>query len=288
MNGYFDALMRSSGMNIDRRAAATTQDEGGRQVASQAEPTLVQVNAEGRSQAVESTTAGAAAPQQRAPVSRPSMDADPHLLRVADTRDHQTAAPDVDVADTQTPGVNDVTTTSGMTRPVRPLEASPVRGDELIRAAMRWVAADTHVSAVAQPGALSLPTIDVGEISSDAPRNEPAIALVTPRDDEDDAEAPPTNAIVATPTGPMVATPERAVPTRRSMHVPDQARVPSITTAPAPREDVVEVSIGAIHVRVDAPAAQTVVSPAATPFGPPVGHTPPARSALSRRALRRI
>ena len=280
MNGYFEALMRSSGMTIDGRAAAPRRLEGGHQAASQAEPTVVDVNAEASSQAATSTTGRAAAPQQTAPVSRSSINADPHSLPVADTGDHRTAAPDVDDAGMQTPGVNDVTTTSRM--------APPVPGDELIRAAMRWVAADTHVSAVARPDALSFPTIDVGEISSDAPRNEPPIVLVMARDDEDDADAAPTHAIVTTPTAPMVATPERAVPTTRSMHVPAQARVPSITTAPAPREDVVEVSIGAIHVRVDAPAAQTVISPAATPPGPRVAHTPPMRSDLSRRALRRI
>jgi hypothetical protein len=70
-------------------------------------------------------------------------------------------------------------------------------------------------------------------------------------------------------------------------------RASAVAPAPLPRlagDEVVEVSIGAIHVRVDAPPAQTIARPALTPAAgtPGAAATRPARSALSRRALRRI
>ena len=60
----------------------------------------------------------------------------------------------------------------------------------------------------------------------------------------------------------------------------------------ASRSDAIEVSIGAIHVRVDAPPAQTVARPAAPPALPidraPAASRAPHSSRLARRALRRI
>ena len=67
--------------------------------------------------------------------------------------------------------------------------------------------------------------------------------------------------------------------------VDHERNAPPEPVAPLARDEVVEFSIGAIHVRVDAPAAQTVARPATTPRAVPA---PPPRSALSRRALRRI
>lgn len=59
--------------------------------------------------------------------------------------------------------------------------------------------------------------------------------------------------------------------------------------AASTRDERVEVTIGAIHLRVEAPAARTVAS--AAPPAPAAGAVPPpstARSALARRSLRRI
>jgi hypothetical protein len=70
--------------------------------------------------------------------------------------------------------------------------------------------------------------------------------------------------------------------------VPDGERAVTASVVrerPHEVEEVIEVSIGAIHVRVDAPAAQT-------PMTPPVRRDERPRSgsrdALRRRALRRI
>jgi hypothetical protein len=56
--------------------------------------------------------------------------------------------------------------------------------------------------------------------------------------------------------------------------------------APTVADETVEISIGAIHVRVDAPVPQALAAPA------PAARLPSARSvagsALSRRALRRF
>ena len=130
------------------------------------------------------------------------------------------------------------------------------RAAGLVRAAMQWVAADTqHARSVAQvvpPRGQSLP----------APGEEAGVIPTTQTLGERGVDIPPQTPAHATPA------------------VPD---------TPLARDEVVEISIGAIHVRVDAPA-QTIASPAATP--PAAARrgttaTPP-RSALSRRALRRI
>jgi len=78
----------------------------------------------------------------------------------------------------------------------------------------------------------------------------------------------------------------KPIPIRASLVTP--APLPPL--APPVRDEIVEVSIGAIHVRVDAPPAQTIARPALTPAASPrdAAAARPARSALSRRALRRI
>jgi hypothetical protein len=57
-------------------------------------------------------------------------------------------------------------------------------------------------------------------------------------------------------------------------------------------DEIVEISIGSIHVRVDAPAPQTIAraAPAAVPASPApsLSERAAGRSALARRALRRI
>jgi hypothetical protein len=58
----------------------------------------------------------------------------------------------------------------------------------------------------------------------------------------------------------------------------------------APREETIEITIGAIHLHVEAPQATGVV-PAAAPAPPPAApslRSPAPRSALSRRALYRL
>jgi hypothetical protein len=83
---------------------------------------------------------------------------------------------------------------------------------------------------------------------------------------------------------PRLAEPE-IYPLPRSVAMPVSHAALRPDAAPQPREEVVEVSIGAIHLRVDAPAAPVLKTAPA-----PVPSTPVAkpRSSLSRRALPRI
>lgn len=81
-------------------------------------------------------------------------------------------------------------------------------------------------------------------------------------------------------------TPLRVAPIRQPESIDQTSPWASGTRRPATHDETVEISIGAIHLRVDAPPPQTVVqAPAPTPR-PPADRPP--RSALSRRALRRI
>jgi hypothetical protein len=66
-----------------------------------------------------------------------------------------------------------------------------------------------------------------------------------------------------------------------------RSRVPAAVAAAVDRDPPLDISIGAIHVRVDAPAAQTVTQ-APAPRSVVAPSAAPGRSALSRRAMRRI
>jgi hypothetical protein len=89
--------------------------------------------------------------------------------------------------------------------------------------------------------------------------------------------------------------PSSPTPQFASLDVPEEIRTHAMNEAPAGKpapfsyiqEDTVEISIGSIHVRVDAPpppaAALTTPSPVTKPAA-----EPPPRSSLSRQALWRI
>jgi hypothetical protein len=131
----------------------------------------------------------------------------------------------------------------------------------MIRAAVEWVAADPHnigtmpgAEARASPGARA----DSGPVAIEATQ---------------------------TPGSPTDMTPAQIVRGAPSPTPPaSRARPASIA------EDVVEISIGAIHVRVDAPAPSTTARIAPQEGAPsrPSPARPTTHSALSRRALRRI
>ncbi len=160
----------------------------------------------------------------------------------------------------------------------RPQETAPDPGQAMVQAALRWVAAgDQTASSTIAP-----------DITPSPPKAPQALAA--------DQPSPPARSIVSRPlvepASPTAKLPELAMPTRaapiRQMEAKEQALPPVRGTRRADsREETVEVTIGAIHLRVDAPPPQTVVqSPLPTPRS--TADRPPPRSALSRRALRRI
>jgi hypothetical protein len=97
--------------------------------------------------------------------------------------------------------------------------------------------------------------------------------------------------------GHSLRVPAEAVPAlapadfQHSVRSPRTSEASLIVPIPqSPRDEIVEVSIGAIHLRVDAPTPHTVARPAASPpaITARTANAMPQRSALSRRALRRI
>jgi hypothetical protein len=140
-------------------------------------------------------------------------------------------------------------------------------GHTLIRAAMKWVAADTP------------------------PRREqtletPATASLFERtvtEPESSGNSPAAEQVRFTEQRESVVVPSRTI---------GEARPPEFVSFPATSGDThderVEVTIGTINVRVDAPAPHTVAEPSATPRPTRAAAAARPPSALSRRALRRI
>jgi hypothetical protein len=150
---------------------------------------------------------------------------------------------------------------------------------------MRWVAAETphsRTDAVTTDRQRASPARGVEDINTIAP---PPVR----RAHRLDVETPEPNLTPARTISKEVQTTEPIV--AHAVPMPAARLTQSLPTplAPVARDEVVEVSIGAIHVRVDAPQLQTVARPSASPPGPARRATASqARSALSRRALRRI
>jgi len=141
-----------------------------------------------------------------------------------------------------------------------------------VRAAVRWIATDASTAG-------SVPARE----SSSAPARDDTRPIPAATVRESAREAAPM--VVEATTTPRE--PAHVLPPVEAIRAAEPRQVHA---APLARDETVEISIGSIHVRVDAPPAQTIARPA---MPPPVNNTPrvgapPGRSALSRRALRRI
>lgn len=275
MSGYFGALMRSSGMAVGGGAPALAAPDG-------------EIGAERSSSIPTPASAPAASAPHRVSAPIPRGDPVPPLASTLPATANSATA-----AVSEAPGrlaipvqtlpaaAADAGADPPSARPTTPGSPKPALGQTLVRAAMQWVAADPQqgpgVAQVVTPPARSAPAVTEDTPASTAPR--------TPREAGAASAAPApitTPADLATPAEPASRepVPQVARPTRSAWPVPD---------APSAGDAVAEISIGAIHVRVDAPAAQTVARPAPVPpAGQPRTAAFAPRSALSRRALRRI
>jgi hypothetical protein len=281
MSGYFDALIRSSGLTISRARPTSTQVEP---IDVEADRSIVETEA----------NAGR-------PASIPHEPIAPH--HISDAVDVTAPARALGSVDRRERGEPNATPPSprGATEPAadapkkpsaHPVESlQPDLGHTLVRAAMRWVAAGTP------PVGPPSPLHDVAQGILRRPESSPAvhehtgtIATKGLHRDDNDASSLSQHEARRIPA-PLDLSVEESIAAKplpiRALLV---ASAPPAPPASSVRDEVVEVSIGAIHVRVDAPPAQTVARPALTPAGgAPGGATSrPARSALSRRALRRI
>ncbi len=170
--------------------------------------------------------------------------------------------------------------------------AAPEGRQAMVDAALRWVAGSTRDSldTAGKPAGLvgvpPAPAQDIGTTAFDMPAST----------------APPALPVRTASTETVVRTDRQAwapeAPVRTSPLDRPQARDVDAADAPAAqpaataRKEAIEVSIGAIHLRVDAPpAAPTAAARPALPVPPTAAARPAAaaaRSSLARRALRRV
>ena len=131
---------------------------------------------------------------------------------------------------------------------------------------MRWVAAEPEPAA---PEPMRVPAIDAHPVAQRSPK--------TRAEDAPKAAGAPVAEVRVHTQAPHTAAAE-LLTTRQ--HPPQR------TTAAQPESDAgLQLSIGAIHLRVDAPQAPALqAAPAPRPAPPPTL----ASSGLSRRALRRL
>ena len=284
MSGYFDALIRSSGMMIGRARPGLTR----------VAPAAPAVDFDGSSAATEPHALRSASTLHERLVPPHTPDAieltdPPRVLGRVDRHTHEEPETAPGPARRAEGAVDAPQKPS-----VPPVESpTPDLGHTLVRAAMRWVAAGTpQVGPDRTVGPISdiAPAVP-GWRHSVSPTHEDSSTIPTKKlhRNDDDGQLESLNEASA-PAAPLKVpaeeSAEKPAPIRASLVPP----VPPTLVAPAVHDEVVEVSIGAIHVRVDAPPAQIVARPAPTPAGSASGAATnrPERSALSRRALRRI
>lgn len=283
MSGYFDALIRSSGMTIGRGSPALTPVKAA----------ALEVEADPRTAAADPDAVGpASTPHEPLVPSRTLDTVDVPAPRVRGRERHTH-----EDAETAPPPVRDATE-GPVHLPHRPVgppveSAMPDLGHSLVRAAIRWVAAGTpeaRPDRAVGPTGDSEPAIPAGRHSTFIAHPDiSTTATMRPHRDEDGGKVESVKRAPATPAPsdvPADVPPRKPVQIQASLVSPP----PAAPVAPPAHDEIVEVSIGTIHVRVDAPPAQTVARPAPMPAGsvPGAAASRPARSALSRRALRRI
>jgi len=278
MNGYFGALMRASGMPIAGRTPAVAP----------VEPPVVEANVEvGQAPMPAPTASAPSTPQQAAkPIhvhTAVALPAPPAARPADDPQETAAGFSAIEHADARV--AKNTADAVPASRTIEP--PKPPLGQALVRAAMQWVATDTPQ---ARRGAQLEPPSEHPLANRGNDTNVVA-AVPARRDHRAEPQAHPQEDAPAAAHVPDLSPREPVAPPAVAIHsihpAPASPQMPVVSDH---RDDVFEVSIGAIHVRVDAPVAQTVARPAATP--PAAARrtptSPSQRSGLSRRALRRI
>lgn len=172
------------------------------------------------------------------------------------------------------PDPNSPHSTTPETDPAAPagVSAAPSR----VGAALQWIAADPHsVNPGTSPerhtphAGSTQPWPSGASSPADAPTASHSPHAVHARDDAAPLRSTAIEAWLREP----------AIPPHASRRLREHDDAPGA---------LVEVSIGTIHVRVDAPAAQTRLAPAAPAAAPRAQNRPAPRDAVARRLLRRI
>jgi hypothetical protein len=249
MSDYFDALMVSSGL------AAAPVPKTAAPAANDASDDIIEIDAAG-----EADAASTPMPQHR-PSPPPDLPQDAGRVGKAKVSVSSAAAAR---SGEQAPPP------AGSAPPRAP---APAPGHDAVRAALDWIAADPqHADEMHEPRTQS--SAAVAATAAHAGQRSLAGFAV-----EDRATDPPQ-----TTPRPDLAHDEADSHFAPAISSPSDRR----TGARPADDEIVEVTIGAIHVHVDAPP-QTIVPPPTPPQpASPPWDQPAARSGLSRRILRRL
>lgn len=152
-----------------------------------------------------------------------------------------------------------------------------------VQAALSWVASDPQgradISAaqmLVAESAVVQTQADISEIEQETQEAQGIDPEMPMQGDIDDEGMPSPSS--------RTLVPRRAPAPRAERHM-------RASPVAAPREEAIEITIGAIHLHVEAPPQATGVVPAPAPAPPPAApslRSPAPRSALSRRALYRL
>lgn len=287
MSNYFGALMRSSGLSVGAdasfRALPTRPipaDYGIEEIVeerivaqSPASPHLATPLDPAHKQARPGRGEGTAASGIETAPPRFAMDKATPATTAPMLETHASSLPDAvtsnrPTADHTPIGEKESNHTAG--------KDTPPAGSALVRAALRWVAAGESPA----PGKPSMPAPRFGwpDVSEERWVRAGVEGLASEPTIEDRLEffaSPMTVQPVPARAAESPAILRDLVP-RPQGPIPDHAR-----------DDMIEVSIGSIHVRVDALPPPAVAPAAPSPATRPAAEAPP-RSGLSRRALWRI
>ncbi|MDM0004339.1 hypothetical protein QTI51_01815 [Variovorax sp. J22G73] len=262
---YFGALLRAAGWQAGVAAPPRANASHGAD--------LTEIDAEREVRAP-------ASPASRSPVAQPQQPVSPS----PSSRAIAHAEPEAEAPRTRAAAAAKALPKQRDAQPAAP-EAHAVAPPPLhaaVQAAVSWVASDPQgradVSAAQMLIAESTVVqtqADISEIEEETQEAQGIDPDMPMQSDIDDEGMP-------YPSSPALV--------HRRAPAPRAERHMRASPAAAPREEAIEITIGAIHLHVEAPQATGVV-PAAAPAPPPAApslRSPAPRSALSRRALYRL
>ncbi|PXX69518.1 hypothetical protein SAMN05660489_02918 [Pseudomonas sp. LAMO17WK12:I10] len=285
MSDYFGALLRSSGLAVGPAAPADPAPP-----ASAAD--------------LFETDLQRSAPAPQPPAALTTQDQARPLNPAANLERHSEPEPDVPAARPAPPGI---ATPAAVGRPrdkARGKDALPAAaqppvaaasptehdtplaqppGHDRVRAVMHWLAADPLLAPSEPPGTTGQEPLATVDLADQSVIWEPLSRV---------ASEPRASRPAQAPTHPVAQSVEALhdAPRDAAAVLVQTAFAPLSSPPPSPRDERVDISIGAIHLRVEVPAAQTLARPlpppAAAPHAGAAASAP--RSALARRALRRI
>lgn len=155
----------------------------------------------------------------------------------------------------------------------------PPAGDAMVQAALRWVASgESHTAAASEPEPVPIRQVGPSVMPREVRASDRPEALMSKLVNKERPESPPSSLLM-----PLGRTQGAEDPVAFHDSIPHRG----VQANDLASENVVEVTIGSINVRVDAPPQPAAAVTAPPPTDRNVSESPP-RSGLSRRTLWRI